>query len=230
VVGLAASAGGLRALREILSALPRDFPAAVVVVQHISPRHKSLLPEILGRRTRLPVKEAEEGDRLYPGMVFVAPPDRHVVVNPDRTLSLSQTGRVHHVRPSADILFASLAVSWQGRAVAVVLSGGDDDDATGVRLVKAMGGAVVAQDETSAEHFAMPRAAIATGAVDHVLPAAQIAAGLEHLVKEGWGAGKPKYDPGHGESNANGCKEAGPHGHCAAGTRTRAIPRALRST
>jgi two-component system chemotaxis response regulator CheB len=175
VVGLVASAGGLRALREILSALPATFPAALAVVQHTSPRHKSYLAQVLARRTDLRVKEAAEGDRLRPGEVFVAPPDRHLIVNPDGTLSLSHAGRVRHVRPSGDVLFASMAVSYRDRAVAVVLTGGDHDGSTGARLVKAVGGTVVAQDEATSEQFAMPSAAIATGAVDHVLPLGQIA-------------------------------------------------------
>src|SRR5690349_21757412 len=87
IIGLVASAGGITALGEILSALPGDFPAAVVVVQHIWPRAKSHLAEILARRTVLRVKQAEEGDHLHAGRVFIAPPDKHVVVNPDGTLA-----------------------------------------------------------------------------------------------------------------------------------------------
>jgi two-component system chemotaxis response regulator CheB len=187
VVGLVASAGGITALGELLSALPRHFPAPLVVVQHRSPHPNSHLAEVLARRTELQVKDAEEGDRLNAGTVFLAPPDKHVVVNPDGTLSLCQTGRVHHVRPAGDVLFASMAVNCKGRAVAVVLTGGNDDGATGAKLVKVMGGTVIAQDEVSAEHFAMPRAAIATRAVDYVLPPDRIAALLGHLVKGGCG-------------------------------------------
>jgi two-component system chemotaxis response regulator CheB len=165
----------LPVLREILSGLPSTFPAAIAVVQHLSPRHKSYLAELLGRRTALRVKQAEEHDRLEPGDVFIAPPDRHLIVNPDGTLSLSHAGRVHRARPSGDVLFALLAVACQERGIAIVLTGCDDDGATGVKLVKAMGGTVIAQDEASCQHFDMPRAAIATGAVDYVLPLGQIA-------------------------------------------------------
>jgi two-component system chemotaxis response regulator CheB len=182
-----ASAGGVTALGEILSALPGHFPAALVVVQHLWPKAKSHLAEFLGRRTELRVKQAEEGDRLHAGRVFIAPPDKHVVVNPDGTLSLCQTGRVRRVRPSGDVLFASMAVNCKERAVAVVLTGYDDDGATGAKLVKVMGGMVIAQDETSSEHFDMPRAAIATGAVDYVLPLDQIATFLGYLAHEGCG-------------------------------------------
>lgn len=189
VIGLVASAGGVTALGEILSALPGHFPAPLVVVQHIWPRAKSHLTDILARRTDLRVKEAEQGDHLHAGLVFIAPPDKHVVVNPDGTLSLCQTGRVRHVRPSGDVLFASMAVACKERAVVVVLTGCDDDGATGAKLVKAMGGMVIAQDEASSAHFDMPRATIATGAVDYILPLDQIATYLGYLAYGGCGKG-----------------------------------------
>jgi two-component system chemotaxis response regulator CheB len=85
MVALASSAGGLRALSEILQALPADFPAALAIVQHLDPWHRSLMAEILSRRTLLPVKEAEAGDCLQPGSIYIAPPNKHFLVNPDRT-------------------------------------------------------------------------------------------------------------------------------------------------
>src|SRR5258705_9494130 len=122
VIALAASAGGLNALTHVLAALPANFPAALIVVQHLDPRHRSLMADILSRRTAVPVKEAEEGDRLQPGRGYIAPPNRHLLVNPDHTLSLTQTQLVHFVRPSADLLFESTAASFKERAIAVVLS------------------------------------------------------------------------------------------------------------
>jgi two-component system, chemotaxis family, protein-glutamate methylesterase/glutaminase len=97
IVALAASAGGLKALTDVLAALPADFPAALVVVQHLDPRHRSLMAEILGKRTALRVKEAGEGDALQAGLAFIAPPNRHLLVNSDGTLSLSQSELVHFV-------------------------------------------------------------------------------------------------------------------------------------
>jgi len=187
VVALAASAGGLMALSTVLAALPAGFPAAVVLVQHLDPHHRSLMAEILGRRTALPVKQAEEGDRLRPAMVFIAPPNRHLLVNPDGTLSLSQSELVHFVRPSADLLFESVAASYKGRAIAVVLTGSGSDGAMGVRAIKKMGGTVIVQDEKTAEFFGMPGAAIQTGQVDFILPLDEIGPALVTLVtkKEG---------------------------------------------
>jgi two-component system chemotaxis response regulator CheB len=183
IVALAASAGGLKALTDVLTALPEEFPAAIVVVQHLDPRHRSLMADILGRRTKLQVKEAREGDRLEPGQALVAPPNRHLLVNPDGTVSLSQSELVHFVRPSADLLFESTAASYRERAIAVVLSGSGRDGSMGVRAIKKMGGTVIVQDEKTSEFFGMPEAAQQTGMVDFILPLNEIAPALQTLVK-----------------------------------------------
>jgi two-component system chemotaxis response regulator CheB len=185
VVALAASAGGLKALSRVLSALPADFPAALVVVQHLDPRHRSLMASILAHRTRLAVKQAEDGDRLEPATAYVAPPNRHLLVNPDGTVSLAQTELVHFLRPSADPLFESVAASVRERAIAVVLTGTGRDGSMGVRAVKKMGGTVIAQDEATSEFFGMPGAAIRTGDVDLVLPLDGIPPALVSLVTTG---------------------------------------------
>src|SRR5205807_696775 len=175
---LASSAGGLRALSEVLAALPSEFPAAVVVVQHLDPRHRSLMADILSRRTPLPVKQAEEGEMLVRGRIYIAPPDRHLLVNANGTLSLSQSELVHFVRPSADLLFESVAASYKDRAVAVVLTGSGSDGAMGLKAIKKMGGTVLAQNKETAEFFGMPGAAAQTGSVDFALPLEEIAPAL----------------------------------------------------
>jgi two-component system chemotaxis response regulator CheB len=185
VVAVAASAGGLQALSGLFSALPADFPAALVVVQHLDPRHRSLIAAILSRRTALEVKEAEEGDALRPGTVYIAPPNKHLLVNPDGTLALAQSELVHFVRPSADLLFESVAASFKDRAIAVVLTGTGSDGTMGVQAIKKMGGTVIAQDEATSEFFGMPGAAIQTGSVDFVLPLREIPSALVTLVKTG---------------------------------------------
>jgi two-component system chemotaxis response regulator CheB len=185
IVALAASAGGLKALSELLGALPGDFPAAIVVVQHLDPRHQSLMADILRRRTELAVTQASAGDRLKPGSVFIAPPDRHLIVEKDGSLSLSHSELVHFVRPSADLLFESVAGSFRDRAIGVVLTGTGSDGEMGVRAIKKMGGTVIAQDEASSEFFGMPNAAIVTGCVDFILPLAEIPAALQTLVGSG---------------------------------------------
>jgi two-component system chemotaxis response regulator CheB len=185
VVAVAASAGGLNALSHLLAALPENFPAALAVVQHLDPRHRSLMADILSRRTALRVKQAEEGDKLQPGTVYIAPPNKHLLVNPEGTLSLAQSELVHFVRPSADLLFESVAASFKHRVIAVVLSGSGSDGSMGVRAVKKMGGTVIAQDEATSEFFGMPNAAIQTGSVDFILPLKEIPSALVTLVTTG---------------------------------------------
>jgi two-component system, chemotaxis family, protein-glutamate methylesterase/glutaminase len=185
IVALASSAGGLSALSEVLSTLPESFPAPIAVVQHLDPRHRSLMAKILSGRTMLSVKEAEEGDRLRPAVVYVAPPDRHLLINPGGTISLTQSEMVHFVRPSADLLFESVAASFKDRAIAVVLTGSGSDGKMGVMAIKKMGGTVIAQDEATSEFFGMPGSAIQSGNVDFILPLGEIASALVTLVMTG---------------------------------------------
>ncbi len=178
IVAMAASAGGLSALQEVLSGLPSDFPAPIVVVQHLDPRHHSLLADILNKRIKLAVKEVEDGEKLEPGTVYTAKPDRHLLVSPHGTVSLTQSELVHFVRPSADLLFESVAASYKERAIAVVLTGNGSDGSMGVKAIKTTGGTVIAQDEATSEFYGMPAAANATGLVDFVLPLEDISAAL----------------------------------------------------
>lgn len=182
VMALAASAGGLAALSTVLSGLPADLPAALVVVQHLDPRHRSLLSAILSKRSPLHIKQAEDGERLAQGSVYVAPPDLHLLVGSDDHLSLDRTARVHFLRPSADRLFESVAAAYGARAVAVVLSGTGRDGSAGIRAIKERGGVTIAQSPDTAEYDGMPSAAIATGCVDLVLALDQIAPRLVELA------------------------------------------------
>jgi two-component system chemotaxis response regulator CheB len=181
VVGLASSAGGVNALTQVLARLPSDLPSAVVVVQHLERHHPSLLAKVLGRRSALPVTEAAHGDVLMNSHVFVAPPDHHLLVNRDGSLSLSHSELVHFVRPSADLLFESLAGAYRDRAIAVVLSGSGIDGSLGLAAIKKMNGIVIAQD-ANAEFDGMPKAAIASGCTDLVLPLEEIAAAVAEQV------------------------------------------------
>jgi len=182
VVAMAASAGGLAAVTHICGALPPSFPAAIVLVQHLSRTHPSVLVEVLQRHTRLPVCWAHEGDPLRAGTIIVAPPDYHLGLHADGTQALMQTPLVHFLRPAADVLLTAVARHFGTRAIGVVLTGTGHDGARGVARIKASGGRVLVQDATSAAHFAMPAAAIAMGCVDFVLPLADIAPALLTLV------------------------------------------------
>lgn len=182
IVAIAASAGGVFALTEILQKLPADFPAIIVVVQHLDPRHRSLMPQIFGRRSNLPVYSAVEGMEVLPGHVYLAPPDRHMLINRDGTVSLTQTELVNFVRPSADLLFESVAAAYGERVIAVVLTGAGKDGSMGVTAIKKKGGTVIVQDEATSEFFGMPSAAIRTGTADFVLSLDEIPPALVTLV------------------------------------------------
>jgi two-component system chemotaxis response regulator CheB len=182
IVAIASSAGGITALARLLGALPGDLPVPVLLVQHLDPRHDTVIAEVLGRRTRLDVRLAEDGEGVAPGVVHVAPPNFHLLLGPDGTLALSSTELVHFVRPSADLLFESVAGSYGDRAIACVLTGTGSDAAMGVTAIRSRGGTVIVEDPGTAEFSGMPRAAVETGDVDFILPLDEIAPVIVGLV------------------------------------------------
>ncbi|MFI6054024.1 chemotaxis protein CheB [Streptomyces violascens] len=183
VVAVASSAGGVHALGVLLGALGSSLPVPLLIVQHLDPRHRTVIAEVLDRRSRLPVKLAEDGEHAEPGTVYVAPPDRHLLVGPEGTLTLSSSKLVHFLRPSADLLFESVAGAYGSRAVVCVLTGTGNDGAMGVEAVRSRGGTVIVEDPGTAEFKGMPQAAVRTGAVDYVLPLEEIAAVIRGLVE-----------------------------------------------
>lgn len=182
VVVIGASAGGVAALTTLVGALPADFPAPIVVVLHRTPTAESLLVEILARRSRLPVMDARSGERLMPGIIYISRPDQHLSVTPERCFAYSDGERIRYVSSSVNPLFASAAAVYGAGTIAIVLGGGGQDGTAGVQIVKAGGGIVIAQDQGTANHFSMPKSAIATGAVDYVLPIQDIAPALVRLA------------------------------------------------
>jgi len=187
VIAMAASVGGLKALSVILGGLPVGFPAAIAIVMHLSPEHESILAEILSWRTHLDVKQAHSGDRLCHSSIFVAPPNHHLFGEKGGRLELSSSTseKVHHARPSAEPLFASVAEVYRKHAIAVVLTGGDGDGSIGVRIIKEKGGKVIAQDRPTSQDFSMPETSIKTGDVDFILPLNEIAPKLSELAGAG---------------------------------------------
>ena len=181
VVAVGASAGGVEALHTVVAAFPADFPVPVLIVQHMDPRHKSLLAGLLARRCRLRVKQAVNGEEMHGGVVYIAPPDMHLIVQAGRLL-LTDTKHVHFSRPSVDLLFQSIADTYGDRAIGVILSGSGMDGADGVRAIKGKGGTTLVQDPTSAAHTGMPQSARATNCVDFTLPLEEIGPALVNLV------------------------------------------------
>jgi two-component system chemotaxis response regulator CheB len=175
VVALVCSAGGLTALSQVLQPLPAGFPAAVLVLQHVSPQYFSELPAILARRTVLPVTAATEGVALAPGRVLVCPAGQHTLIAADETIALIPSGPLPPYRPSADLLLTTLAVASRGRAITVVLTGGGNDAATGATAVHHFGGIVIACSIASSTQPAMPQAVMDRGdVVDHIVALDQV--------------------------------------------------------
>jgi two-component system chemotaxis response regulator CheB len=156
-----------------------------VIVQHLDPRHATIIAEVLGRKTALRVRLAAEGDLLEPGNVYIGPPNHHLLVSMERVLMLSSSELVHFVRPSADLLFESVAASYGPQAIVCVLTGTGSDGAAGASVVKKRGGTVIAEDPEHAEFKGMPGAVVAAGIVDFILPLEEIAPAIRQLVADG---------------------------------------------
>lgn len=175
VVVIGASAGGLNALISLFSLVPGDFPYPILIVQHTSPYQESLLPEILGKRTKLKVFEAEDKMEILPGNIYTAPPNYHLLSETPNTLALSSDDKVNYSRPSIDVLFESAALVYGKNATGIILSGANSDGAEGLLRIKEAGGITIAQDPKTAEFPMMPQSAIDTGAIDYIFTIEEIA-------------------------------------------------------
>src|SRR2546423_755077 len=171
IVTVGASLGGVETLSKLVSSLPCDFKAPVLVVMHTSAHGPGLLPQILGRAGRLPAKHAEEGDRIAPGKIYVAPPDQHLLVE-DGHLRLSRGPLVNRSRPSVDVLFQSAAEAYGAHVIGVVLTGSLSDGVAGLQQIKASGGTTIVQDPNDASCPEMPLNAIRAMAIDYTVPLA----------------------------------------------------------
>ncbi len=179
VVG--SSAGGLNALKTLLRNLNRDFKFPVIIVQHISPDSENYLIHILNDLKRLKVKEADEKEQPQPGYAYVAPPNYHLLVEPDQTFTLTIDERVNYARPSIDVLFETAAEAYREHLIGIILTGANNDGSLGLKRIKEMGGLAIVQDPDTAEVDSMPKAAIQACAVDYILPLEEISALLNSL-------------------------------------------------
>jgi two-component system chemotaxis response regulator CheB len=160
-VAIGASAGAIEAITPLLRALPADFERCVLVVIHVPPNRNSLLAEVLQPKCRLHVHEAEDKEPLLPGHVYLAPPDYHMLVERDKRISLSSEEAVHFSRPAIDLTFCTAAEAFGDQVVGVILSGANEDGATGLQEIERVGGQVIVQRPDLALAPEMPTAALA---------------------------------------------------------------------
>ncbi|MBV8217309.1 MAG: chemotaxis protein CheB [Solirubrobacterales bacterium] len=213
LVVIGASAGGVEVLTRVVRGLPADLRAAICIVLHISPGSPSMLAHILGRAGPLPCRPARDGERLQPGVILVAPPDHHLVVE-DGHVRLTVGPRENGHRPAIDVLFRSAAKALDSRVVGVVLSGTRDDGSAGLAVIKSSGGATIVQDPKEAMYAGMPASAIANVAVDAIVPSELVASTIAAMVKgedppPGQSSDDPDPDPPDGESVNAVCPECG---------------------
>lgn len=179
VIGV--SAGGLFALQEIISKLPRQF-IPIVIVMHVKANSDSFIGSYLAQHSKLIIKEAESSDGIEQGIIYIAPPGYHLLIEHDKTLSLSIESPIQFSRPSIDVLFESAALAYHEHLIGVILTGANNDGSQGLKKIKERGGVIIVQDPETAFAKEMPRAAIALNKVDYITPLDCIATLLIELV------------------------------------------------
>jgi two-component system chemotaxis response regulator CheB len=184
-VVIGTSAGGVAALAEIFARLPNNFPAAILVVIHLHP-HSSCghMVNYLSSRCELPIKSADDKEKIQPGTIYLAPANYHVLVERDFTLALTIDEKVNYSRPAIDVLFETAAEAYQDELLGIVLTGGSKDGAAGLRRICALGGCALVQDPESAEAFIMPQSALQHCENARVLLLAEIGEFLRGAVQD----------------------------------------------
>ncbi len=194
IVGVGASAGGLEAFTQLLRALPADTGMAFVLIQHLDPKHESMLTRILSQKTKVPVKEVNDGMAVEPDHVYIMPPNRNMTIS-GGVLGLRPRTEARGQHMPIDRFFRSLAEDQKSRAIGVVLSGTASDGALGLRAIKVEGGITFAQDEKSAKFGGMPHSAAAAGGSDFILPPEGIAKELARISRHPFPSGKIMVPP-----------------------------------
>jgi two-component system chemotaxis response regulator CheB len=169
MIVIGASAGGLTALESILARLPEKFPVSIVIVQHLLPTNDSILNDLLNRHCALSVKEAEDKEPIKSGVVYTAPANYHLLIEPDFSFALNVDLKVNFSRPSIDALFDSASECYQSQLIGVLLTGANEDGAQGLSKIQNNGGLVIVQDPATAEVATMPAAGLELTQTPHVL-------------------------------------------------------------
>lgn len=162
------SAGGLQALKRILPSLPYNYPLSVLIVQHISPLSDNYMSQMLNDISKVNVKEADEKEKILPSTVYIAPPDYHMLVENDKTISLSVEEKVNYSRPSIDVLFETASEAFGDKLIGIILTGANPDGAKGLKTIKDAGGLTIVQSPNDAESKTMPEAAINITKPDYI--------------------------------------------------------------
>ena len=167
VIGV--SSGGMNVMQVMFSLLPKDFNTPIIIVQHIGARSDNQFIKILNDKSNLPIKEADEKEIIENGKVYIAPSNYHLMIERDKTFSLTVDERINYARPSIDVLFESAAEAYRDKLIGVILTGSSSDGAAGLTKIKEYEGLTIAQDPKTAESAFMPASAIAVVQVDHIL-------------------------------------------------------------
>ena len=184
-VVIGCSAGGIEVLTKILPALPGDIPLSFLIVQHLSPPSDNYLTRFLDENCQVTVKEAEDEECIQPGIVYIAPANYHLLVEKDRTLSLSVDRPVNYSRPSIDVLFETAAWVYKENLVGILLTGANSDGSQGLKIIQEQGGLTVVQDPSTAEDPFMPQSALDLIKVDQLLSVEEINFMLRKLRAKG---------------------------------------------
>lgn len=172
VIGV--SSGGMNAMKVIFSLLPADFKLPIIIVQHIGARSENQWIELLNQRSCLIIKEADEKEKIEQGTVYIAPANYHLLIEKNKTFSLTIDERVNYARPSIDVLFESAAESYHKALIGIVLTGSNHDGTNGIKRIQECGGLCIVQDPATAESSYMPASAISAIKADHILQLEEI--------------------------------------------------------
>jgi len=182
VIGV--SSGGLKAMKVMFSLLPSNFKMPIIIVQHIGSRSENIWIQLLNDKSQLEIKEADEKEQIENGKAYVAPPNYHLMIEMDKTFSLSIDERVNFARPSIDVLFESAAEVYQDKLIGIVLTGSNNDGTKGIKRIKECGGLTIIQHPDTAESSYMPSSAIAAIRPDYILPLEDIVQLLIEIDKQ----------------------------------------------
>lgn len=167
VIGV--SSGGMNALKYLFSTLPSDFRIPIIIVQHVSARSNNEWIKLLNDNSNLSIKEADEKEKIEAGKVYIAPANYHLLIEKDKTFSLTIDEKVNFARPAIDVLFESAAEAYKKKLIGIVLTGSNNDGAKGIKRIKDFGGLAIIQDPKTAESPTMPASAIAISNPDYIL-------------------------------------------------------------